>query len=319
MQTKTTIQPLATLHASELALKTPPLAWLVDDLLPCAAAAILGGAPKSGKSFLALETCVAVATGTTCAGRFRVAQPAPVLLLAAEDPHPVVVERLHALAKARGRKLDALPIAVIVEPNVLLPSHLDRLAATIDRHRPGLLLLDPLIRLHRGDENSAQEMSIILDGLRGLARTTRATILLVHHARKAQGQVSNTAFRGSSDLAAFGDVNLLLRKVSDDGILQLAIEHRAAKSPVPYRFRLRVGEHDGAARFESIEPSSTETVPARILALLATTAAPISSDTLRKTIGVRKQTITDALHDLVARGLIRRAGRDGWITAGNSD
>ena len=104
--------PYATLAAGELARTTAPLAWIVDGLFLEAGAGILGGAPKSCKSFFALDLCVAIASGTSCAGRFRVLAPGPVVLLCAEDPHAVISSRLSGLARARGRALKDLPIDV---------------------------------------------------------------------------------------------------------------------------------------------------------------------------------------------------------------
>ena len=178
--------PYATLPAGELERTTAPLAWIVEGLFLEAGAGILGGAPKTGKSFFALDLCVAIASGTSCASSFRVLAPGPVVLLCAEDPQAVVSSRLSALARARGRALKDLPLEVIVETAVRLPDGLPRLEATLAAKKPRLLLLDPLIRLHRADENSASEMSIILDGLRGLARTSKTAILLVHICRVRQ-------------------------------------------------------------------------------------------------------------------------------------
>jgi RecA-family ATPase len=138
--------PYATLQAGELERTTAPLAWIMDGLFLEAGAAILGGAPKTGKSFFALDLCVAIASGTSCASRFSVRAPGPVVILCAEDPLPVITARLTSLARARGRALKDLPIEVIVD-SVRLPEGLARLEANLDATRPRLLLLDPLIRL----------------------------------------------------------------------------------------------------------------------------------------------------------------------------
>ena len=179
-------QPYATVSAGELERTTPPLTWIVEGLFLESGAGILGGAPKTGKSYFALDLCVAIASGTSCAGRFRVLAPGPVVVLCAEDPRPVVSSRLTALARARGRAVEELPIEVIVETPVPLPEGLARLEATLAATKPRLVLLDPLIRLHRADENSASEMSFILDGLRNLARSSGSAILLVHICRVVQ-------------------------------------------------------------------------------------------------------------------------------------
>ncbi len=314
MATKTP-EPLATVHAAHLIATSSPVEWLIDGLLLKSGAAILGGAPKAGKSFLALDLCVAVASGTTAASHFPVTTACPVTLLCAEDPNPVLAARLTALARSRSTDIADLPIEVIVEPTVRLPEALPRLAATLARSRPGLLLLDPLIRLHRADENSATEMAVVLDGLRDLARAAHTTILLVHHARKAQsGSSPGVGLRGSSDLAAFGDSNLYLRRLTE-ARLELRIEHRAAACPAPLHLRLCVDAARSVASFEAQENTNAAQDPSasRVLALLQQSQHPLSASALRATLGVRNQTVSGALRTLLADGCVERHGRDGWI------
>lgn len=307
-------EPLATVHAGDLVATSSPVEWLVEGLLLKNGAAILGGAPKAGKSFLALDLCVAVSSGTTVASYFNVAAACPVTLLCAEDPNPVLAARLTALARSRSKAIGDLPIEVIVEPTVRLPEALPRLAATLARSHPGLLLLDPLIRLHRADENSATEMAVVLDGLRDLARAAHTAILLVHHARKAHSGTSPGAgLRGSSDLAAFGDSNLYLRRLADTR-LELRIEHRAAACPDPLHLRLCVDAAGSVARFEAQENTSAAQDPSasRVLALLQQSQNPLSTSALRTKLGVRNQTVSAALRTLLADGCVERRGRDGW-------
>jgi AAA domain len=307
--------PYRTLPAAQLGDPTAPLRWLLADLFLVGAAGILGGAPKTGKSFFALELAVAVASATAAAGRFATTTPGPVLLCAAEDPPAVVVQRLAALAAARGQALPTLPVEVIVEPGVRLPDGLARLAATVALVAPRLLILDPLIRLHRADENSAADMAVVLDGLRGLARASDCAILLVHHTRKAPaGGVAGHGLRGSSDLHAFGDTNLYLRRVGPDAALELRIEHRAAACPPPLRLQLRVEDTSAgpAARFVCDDVLPPDPLRERTLALVRDATAPLSTDVLRTMLGVRKQSLLALLQHLAADGLIRRAGREGW-------
>ncbi len=49
--------------------------WLVDGLWGDGAVGVIGGAPKSCKTWLALEIAVAVASGRPCLDRFEVFQP----------------------------------------------------------------------------------------------------------------------------------------------------------------------------------------------------------------------------------------------------
>jgi len=241
-----------------------------------------------------------------------------VLLLAAEDPPAVVVQRLAALATARAHALAALPIDVIVEGGLRLPEGLDRLAATVAQRQAHLLILDPLIRVHRADENSAAEMAAVLDGVRSLARATDCAVLLVHHTRKAAaGGIAGHALRGSSDLHAFGDTNLYLRRLASDGPLELRIEHRAAPCPPPLRVQLRTDDADRRpqARFVCDESAPADPLRPRVLALVRAAPAPVSTDALRTTLGVRKQTLLALLHRLAEDGVLRRVGREGWLVA----
>jgi AAA domain len=306
--------PYRTLPAARVAETTAPVRWWLDGLFLAGGAGILGGAPKTGQSFFALELAVAVASGTPGAGHWTVATPGPVLLLAAEDPLAVVVQRLAALAAARARALATLPVDLIVEPVVRLPEGLARLAATVAQRRPGLLILDPLIRVHRAAENSAPEMAAILDGLRALARDSGCAVLLVHHARQAPaGPSPGHGLRGSSDLHAFGDSTLYLRRLGADGPLELRIEHRAAACPPPRRLRLRVT--DDTARFVPDDAAPADPLRERLLTLVRRAPAPLSTATLRHTLGVRKQALVDLLRTLVAEGRLSRAGREGWTAA----
>jgi len=317
MMTKPDPTPYQTLPAARLGDPTTPLAWLLAELFLVGGAGLLAGAPKTTKSFFALELAVAVASGTAAAGRFAVPAPGPVLLCAAEDPPAVVVRRLAALAATRERTLASLPLEVIVEAGVQLPQGLDRLAATITALQPRLLLLDPLIRFHRADENSSVEMAVILDGIRALARTTGCAILLVHHTRKAPaGHHAGLGLRGSSDLWAFGDGNLYLRRLAPDGLLELRIEHRAAACPPPIRLRLCVEEgRVSRASYHCEEAITQDPLRDRTLRLVRDGPTPLSTAALRSVLGIRNQTLLTTLQQLAAEGLLRRVGREGWTLA----
>ena len=151
-----------------------------------------------------------------------------------------------------------------------------------------------------------------------LARATDCAVLLVHHTRKAAaGGIAGHALRGSSDLHAFGDTNLYLRRLASDGPLELRIEHRAAPGPPPLRVQLRTDDTAALprARFVCDDAVLADPLRERTLALVRGAPAPVSSDALRTTLGVRKQTLLALLHRLAGEGLLRRVGREGWRLA----
>jgi len=160
--------------------------WLIDCLWGKSAVGLIGGQPKCCKSWLGLDMAVSVASATPCIGRFQVKSPGPALVFLAEDDCSAVRNRIEAICNHRGLDIDRLELYVITEQTIRLDLAGDqqRLEATIKALRPRLLVLDPLVRLHCGDENSAADISLLLGFLRRLQRTYDTAIVLVHHASK---------------------------------------------------------------------------------------------------------------------------------------
>jgi hypothetical protein len=291
-------------------------AWLVEGLWGEGAVGVIGGAPKSCKSWLALEMAAAVASGRPCLGRYDVPKPGPVLVYAAEDAPPDVRERVENLARARGAPFADLEVRLILEPSLRLDRTEDRarLRATLARHRPRLLVLDPYVRLQRGvDENDATQVSAILGALRELSRTFALAIALVHHTRKGGAEDPGEGLRGSGDFWAWGDSNLYVRR-RRDGIV-LSIEHRAAASPPPVTLALVDG--DGPVRLEVREAPPSASAPPLVERIVQSLVqrGPSWQEGLRRALRVRKQDLVDALRDLEAAGRIVRTPA-GWAIAG---
>ena len=148
------MNPLPVQRASQLSTTGPQTQWLVEGLWSDQAVGILGGEPKCCKSFLALDVAVSVASGAACLRQFPVRRSGPVLLFPAEDSLAVVRQRLEGIAAAAQVPFDSLPVEVITAPTLRLDAPTDRarLLETLQQLRPRLLILDPLIRLHRVDE-----------------------------------------------------------------------------------------------------------------------------------------------------------------------
>jgi len=313
-------EPLRVVAASEVQSDPARVGWLVDELWSREGVGVIGGAPKCCKTWLGLDLAVSVAGGTPCLGRFAVPEPGPVLFYGAEDPPAQLRDRIRAIAAARGQDIASLDLGLILSHALRLDTERDRerLTVTIERHRPRLLILDPLVRLHRIDENSAGEMSALLGELRTLQRRYAIAIILVHHLRKNGGH-DGQALRGSGDLHAWGDSNLFVRR--RDGRVQLTAEHRAAPplsatllelatEPVPHLRVVEAGEG----------PLAAETAPhleERILDALRHAGRPMQREALREALRARNATLGDALVQLQANGHIQRAHGGFALTINN--
>ena len=181
-----------------------------------------------------------------------------------------------------------------------------RLFEAADRLRPRLIVLDPFVRLHRIDENTAAEVAPLLAYLRELQRSLGCAVVLVHHARKGGHARAGQALRGSSELHAWGDSNLYLRR--DAERLLLSIEHRAAASSSG--IELALAERGGGLTLhvrEDMSPPPAASPPSptqRILTALRAAAAPMTRRALREACHLRNATLTDTLDELLASGRV---------------
>jgi hypothetical protein len=299
-------------RVQELAEQALPQRWLVEGLWAARAVGILGGEPKSFKSFLALDLAVAVASGSPCLRRYPVAEPGRVLLYAAEDPAPLVRRRLEGICQVAGVDFAHLDVQVITTPELRLDRKQDRqrLAATLLERQPRLLVLDPFVRLHAIDENAAGEVAAVLGYLRRLERRFGVAVVLVHHARKNGSALrAGQALRGSSELHAWGDSNLYLQRRGDR--LRLSVEHRGAPSIDGLALRLAGSADDVALEVVDGDARQPErrggTVVEQVAQVLASADAPLSFRQLRRACGVRATRLSDALAELLARDELRHS------------
>jgi hypothetical protein len=301
-------------RASELSVDSASLTqWLVQGLWSDQAVGILGGEPKCCKSFLALDLAVSVAAGTPCLRRFAVRRTGPVLLFPAEDSLAVVRRRLEGICSAAGVDFQSLPVEVITTPTLRLdaPTDRERLTNTVQARQPRLLILDPLIRLHRVDENDASQIAGLLSYLRLLQRTFQVAVLVVHHARKdANSTRPGQALRGSSELHGWGDSNLYIRRRGAQ--LTLSTEHRAAASQdhIPIQLTqvgstlaLSVAAEDSSIPEPSSESGGRQTLQ-RVQQILAGLDQPVTVQQLRKLCGLRTTTVCSCLAQLAQTGVV---------------
>ena len=307
-------ETLPVVRVAEISCQDRPQRWLVEQLWGASSVGLIGGAPKCSKTWLGLDLALSVATGTACLGRYAVPESGPVLVYLAEDALPILRQRVEGMARHRGLNLQQVEIHVITAPTLRLDreQHRGQLLQTAQRLRPRLLLLDPLVRLHGIDENNAGEVAGLLAYIRTLQRQLDLSVILVHHTRKnaAGGIAAGQALRGSSDLHAFGDSNLYLKRTKDR--LLLSSEHRAAPASPPVYLEL-VATNAQTAHLEVVaelqDPKPTN-LPEQVLSLLAD-GAVLTRAKLRDLLGVKNERLGQTLESLEQAGRLRRTPT-GW-------
>lgn len=309
------------LRASELEDSDNARPWLIERLWTAGAAGFVSGPPKSLKTWTVLEMAVSVASGTPCFGSFPVPKPGPVLLYAAEDPLPALRLRIQSLARNHGLTIDQVEILVITADSLRLdrPPDREKLMATVDRHRPALVILDPLVRLHGQDENQSGPMAELLGHIRALQRKNGTAVTIVHHCRKAGTHSAGQSMRGSSDLYAFLDSLVSLHR--RHGRLSLSAEHRSAPGLEPLPLELVAAsdaEQGPSLRLCTLQDevqTQEHRLQERITSLLSNAREPLATDSIRAALQVRKQRVLDTLRGLCESGVVRRDGNGYQLAA----
>ncbi|CAG9273335.1 Putative helicase [Paraburkholderia unamae] len=187
------------LAAHEL-LAAPPMQWLVHGVLPREGLATLYGAPGSGKSFLVLDLCCALAAGRDEWFGYRVGA-APVTYCVLEG-RGGMGQRLRAWQEHQG---SGPPERLrFVAQELDLRSDVAELAEAIvvAGGARGLVVIDTLAHsMGAFDENAPADMTELVSRCGELQRLTGGAVLLVHHSGKdpTKGERGHSALRGALD------------------------------------------------------------------------------------------------------------------------
>lgn len=176
----------------------PPPMLLEDVPVPKVGVTVIAGPPKIGKSLYAGQIALragrcsfVIEEGTRDGISYRLRHQAAGLGIAVPD-----LEIIHR----QGIKLDNRQSVA-------------RLRTHVERRRPVALFLDPLNRLHGGDENRPSQMTPVMDALAGLAYDFGIAVVCIHHLAKPsmerRGDIWDR-FRGASSIRSGTDANLVL-------------------------------------------------------------------------------------------------------------
>lgn len=187
--------------------------WIIRDLIPRGEPALWGGPMKGGKTWSALDLCIAVALGLPWLGKFdnTFKQPARVLGVFLEDNTRRLRKRLWELTRSRGTS----PNNEVLQENLRisrsplrLPDAGDqrRLTGEIKRWGAVLVVIDNLTRVMVGDPNGTRDAAAFTRAWTELGDATGASVVFLHHMKKPMGDQNVIdpfdQLRGSGDFGA---------------------------------------------------------------------------------------------------------------------
>ncbi|UIJ43781.1 AAA family ATPase [Sphingomonas cannabina] len=305
--------------------------WLIKNVVPAEAFVTIIGHPGCGKSFLALDIALHIASGRQWQDR-KVKQGL-VLYLAAEGQRG---QQNRVEAWRRHNEVDGLPFALIPVAINLRDAKADlpKLIATIEAAvaMAGLplaaLVVDTLNRTFGGGDENGVDMSAYVDNVGKIQSHFDCTALVVHHIPKNAETISE---RGHGSLRGAIETSLLVQADAESGVRTLICKkQKDAEDGWKLQFRLKVVE---LGEDEDGDPvTSCVVVPATDEIAAQRSRGPSLSPTQRQVynellaaleaapVSVPRDIPEDQIDRMkVGKVVSKSTWRDRWLAIGGSD
>ncbi|UXA15100.1 AAA family ATPase [Mycobacterium sp. SMC-8] len=294
----------------------PPLEWSVEGIVP-EGLILLVAPPKAGKSWLVAGLGLACQSGGVALGRIRVGRR-PVLYLALEDGYRRLQSRFRRLL-GESNPIPAISLVTSAKALEVVPM----MTAFLERHQgqKPLIILDTLGKVrpprpagadaYSVDYAIGSQLKAVIDSSPG------ASMLLVHHSRKAESPDFVDSVSGTQGIAGSVDAVLVLnrKRHSDEAILSITgrdVEERelALKAEGGVDWRLDGSDLSSAARTAQSrrESASLGERTLEVLSLVDLTGK-ITPHEVAEKLGIENKAAGQYLARLAKEGRIEKGTR----------
>lgn len=303
-------------------LSVPKPRMVVEGILPERGIVLLAGQPKVGKTFLALECAIAIATGGFALGGFQ-ADRGAVLYVGEDAPPFDVAHQVRMLMARRGLlsgDLERLKFAIFQGARIDTVEGITAIERALreveERDQEGdlvhgcnLLILDSFRKLHSRNENDSEEMRTVMALLRVLAE--RTCVLVLHHFSKP-GEGRPAGPRGSGEIEAGCDAAFYLRHRT--GGIQATLARARAIDADDFHYTLNYTREEAWLDLTKPEEDATDS----ILTLLRSIGKPFGAQEVIELVTARnpgmkpiaaKLRFYRAVDKLIPQGLVRKLPR----------
>lgn len=174
-----------------LATEWPDLDWVIQGLMPTGLA-FLAGAPKVGKSWMALQIGKSVSSGESILGHDVI--KGKVLYLALEDSKRRLQTRMIKQEWHEGLNVDFMTLPEYLEQiKDLKGDGSTKLAKLIENGQYKFVIIDTLSRALFVDQNDVSDVTACLSPLQAIALRLNCAILIIDHHRKLNNKESPDA------------------------------------------------------------------------------------------------------------------------------
>jgi hypothetical protein len=286
----------------------PPVFYCVPDLIP-EGLTIIAGKPKIGKSWLALDICIAIAMGRLCLGDRNPTQ-GEVLYAAMEDNPRRMQRRIDKVLSALSSSWPAL-FTLVHSWRRLDKGGVDDIREWIENaENPRLIVLDTLagvkpIRTQQGYTEDYESLA----ALHRLANEKGVSIIVLHHTRKMEADDALDTVSGTLGLAGCADTVIVLNRTSQGTTLYVRgrdieeAEHAVSFDKYTCRWTILGNASD-------VQRSKQR---GSILAVLADADEPMGPNDIAAAAGMPANNTKQLLHKMTASGEVSKAGRGQYL------
>lgn len=286
-----------------LGLHFPPIRYVVPGFV-AEGLTILGGRPKLGKSWLALDFGIAVATGGRSLG--VECEQGDAIYFALEDNQRRLQDRLKTILPRLVEPPDLSRLALVTEA----PKVNAGLIAALDAWRttaadPRLIIIDTLAMVRSEKRRNQDSYSADYEALSPLQRYAsehRLAIVVVTHVRKAEADDPLEMVSGTNGLTGAADSVLILNRTAD--------------GPKLYGRGRDVEEIEKALRFDggkwsvvgNVDEVKRSAERRKLMDALASADAPMSPADLVEATGMKLTSVNYLLRKMVEAGEADKSG-----------
>jgi replicative DNA helicase len=244
------------------------LTWVLKDWIMAGGINLIAGMPAAGKSFLALDLAIGIASSGLAWDNRKVTQ-GKVLYHFLDGSYRGMRSRVIKMCHARGIQPPADLVFDFSPLNLKVTSEVLALRQRIKRLDASVAIFDVMAKFIPGaDENSVAEISPMMNALREIANQTGTTFILIHHLNKGGNPDLSYRVRGSSDILGSVDTAIVVSQESQNSAnsMRMIIPQKVRESlpPSQLQFQIESTEESIALRFSETNISESRRVPGQL-------------------------------------------------------
>ncbi len=241
------------------------LTWILKDWIMAGGINLIAGMPAAGKSFLALDLGIGIASSGLAWDNHTVTQ-GKVLYHFLDGSYRGMRSRVIKMCHARGIQPPSDLVFDFSPLNLKVTSEVLALRQRIKRLDASVVIFDVMAKFMPGaDENSVAEISPMMNTLREIANQTGTTFILIHHLNKGGNSDYSYRVRGSSDILGSVDTAIVVTNENQHSAhsMRTIIPQKVRESlpPAQLQFKIESTEESIALSFSETTGPNSGRVP----------------------------------------------------------